>query len=465
MMKASILIVDDEVTFRERFARTLERTGYRCHAVGDIAGAHQATRETDFDVAFVDIRLPDGSGVDLLAQLADRCPQTAVVMVTAYAGLETAVHALRRGAIDYLEKPFAFDQALNRLARLLEYRDTVAENQLLRQQLQEHRGTAGLIGESAAMQEVFRLIEQVAPTWSTVLISGESGTGKELVARAIYQAGPTARQRFVPVNCAAIPADLLESELFGHERGAFTGATRLKRGMFELADGGCLFLDEIAELPLQLQAKLLRALESGEISRVGGTKPIPVRTRLLVATNRELAAEVAAGRFRDDVYYRIKVVEIVLPPLRSRREDIPLLARHFVERYRRELKRQSLGVSNAAMRQLLAYRWPGNVRELENVIERAMILGHGEWIEPQDLPADLSGAVPVAGENLREALRVYEREHIRSVLAATNDDRQRAAEQLGIGLSTLYRKLQELGLADETEAVEEPSPSAAELRP
>ncbi len=445
-MTTRILLVDDEATFRERFCRALERAGHHCTGASDVASAMQVIAEIDFDVAFLDIRLPDGSGLNLLKQLSDRCPQTAVVMVTAYAGLESAVEALRQGAVDYLAKPFQFDEALHRLARLLEYREMQIENQLLRRELSGRSGCGEIVGESALMQDVHNLIARVAPTWSTVLITGESGTGKELVARAIHRSGPTQGARFVPVNCAAIPSELLESELFGHERGAFTGASRTKLGLFELANGGTLFLDEIAELPLALQAKLLRALETQEIVRVGSTRLIRLHARVLVATNCKLAAEVGAGRFREDLYYRVRVVEIELPPLRSRPEDIPLLARHCLERHQKRLKRPCRGISNAAMRYLMTYPWPGNVRELDNVMERAIILGRSDWIEAQDLPGDLTTTASAVSENLRTAVHAYERQHIRAVLAATGGDRTFAAQRLGIGLSSLYRKLHELGI-------------------
>jgi len=445
-VSAKILVVDDEATFRERFVRSLERKGYDAQGVGSRRAALDAISDDDFDVAFLDIRLPDGSGLELFEDLNERSPQTAIVMITAYAGLDSAVEALRQGAVDYLSKPFVFDNAHHRLARLLEYRDMLAENQLLRRELSGWRGEEELIGKSSAFNEVRRFIERVAPVPSTVLITGESGTGKELVARAIHRNSASSDGRFVAVNCAAIPGELLESELFGHEKGAFTGAGAQKRGLFELAHGGTLFLDEIAELALPLQAKLLRVLEGNEIVRVGGTRTIPLELRVLVATNRKLEEEIARDRFRQDLYYRIGVLEVELPPLRSRRDDIPLLARHFVDRYRRELKRHSRGVGNNAMRYLMTYDWPGNVRELENVVERAMILGSGDWIEPGDLPDDITGAHREFGDNLRQALVAYEREHVRSVLGQADGDRGEAARRLGVGVSTLYRKLQELGL-------------------
>ncbi len=440
---ASILIVEDEAPFRERFVRTLQRNGHECRPCGDVATARLAVEEADYDVAFVDLRLPDGLGTELLERLGERAPQTAIIMMTAYAGLESAVESLRHGAVDYLEKPFSFEQALHRLDRVLEYQGVLADNQRLRRELRSAEPATDIIGTSDAMRSVQALIDRVAASPTTVLITGESGTGKELVARQIHHQSRHQKGRLVSVNCAAIPDQLLESELFGHEKGAFTGAEQVKRGLFELADKGTLFLDEIAEMETNLQAKLLRALESREIMRVGGTRPIPIDIRLLVATNRRLADLVATGDFREDLYYRVRVVEIALPPLRARAGDVAILARHFVQKFCRELKRASLGVSNAAMRYLVAYRWPGNVRELQNVIERAMILCSGDWIEPEDLPADLTGKAELGDEDLRAAVWAYEREHIRTVLDSVDNDRKRAAELLGIGVSSLYRKLQE----------------------
>lgn len=441
---ASILVVEDEIPFRERFVRALERRGHACCACGDIASALRVVEETDIDVAFLDLRLPDGSGADLLDTLVGMCPQTSVIMMTAFAGLDSALHALRRGAVDYLEKPFQFDHALHRLDMILQHRQVLADNRLLRREISSTSGGDCIIGESATLKGVLAVIDQVAATPATVMITGESGTGKELVARQIHRQSAMQDGRFVALNCAAIPGQLLESELFGYERGAFTGADHTKQGLFELADGGTLFLDEIAEMELALQAKLLRALEAREVTRVGGTRAIPINMRLLVATNRRIADEVAAGRFREDLYYRVKVVELALPPLRARPGDVALLARHMVDKYRRDLKSHCLGLSNAAMRYLVAYRWPGNVRELQNVIERALILGTGEWIEPEDLPSDLTGQVELGDDDLRSGVNAYEREHIRTVIDSVDGDRKLAAERLGIGLSSLYRKLQDL---------------------
>jgi transcriptional regulator with PAS, ATPase and Fis domain len=325
----------------------------------------------------------------------------------------------------------------------------VWEAQQLRQEAERQYDFGQLVGKGSEMSGVFQLVTKVAPTQSTVLVTGESGTGKEVVARAIHHYSQVANRLFLPINCAAIPEALLESQLFGHVRGAFTGAVASQEGLFSRARGGTIFLDEIGEMPLGLQSKLLRAIEAKEILPVGSTEPITIDVRFIAASNRDLEAMANEGRFREDLYYRLAVIEIRLPPLRDRREDIPPLVEFLVRRHNREMKRAYRGVDNGAMKVLLSQPWKGNVRELDNAIEHAMIVGNGEWITPADLPRNVhrdAGPEPVAGDDLREALRAYERVHIDSVLRRTNGDKRVAAERLGLSLSSLYRKIDELGI-------------------
>jgi DNA-binding NtrC family response regulator len=354
------------------------------------------------------------------------------------------------GAQDYLLKPVLLDDVLHRVRRLLEHKRQAWEIQLLRREVSRHFDFDGLVGRSPAIQEVFELIKKVAPTNATVLITGESGVGKEVIARLIHAHSLQQDRVFLPVNCSAIPETLLESQLFGHTKGAFTGAVGAQEGLLQRARGGTIFLDEIGELPLTLQPKLLRALEEREVLPVGATTPVKIDIRILAATNRDLKKEVEAGRFREDLYYRLNVIELHIPPLRERREDIPLLVEYLIQRHNREMKKTYKGAENATMKLLMSLPWKGNVRELDNVLERAMILGNGEWITPADLPRweAAQDALPLAtSDNLKEAVQAYERSHIETVLKKTNGDKKRAAEFLGLSLSSLYRKMDELRIA------------------
>jgi DNA-binding NtrC family response regulator len=351
--------------------------------------------------------------------------------------------------MDYILKPVIFEDLLTKVERLLEHRQLVWQAQMLRREADSEEIFAGLVGQSSAMRDVFELIKKVAPTQSTVLITGESGTGKEVVARAIHNLSQVAQKIFLPVNCAAIPENLLESQLFGHVRGAFTGAVTSQEGLFSRAKGGTIFLDEIGDLPVGLQSKLLRAIEGKEILPVGSTQAVTVDVRIIAATNRDLRQMVDQGTFREDLYYRLNVINISLPPLRDRREDIPSLIEYLVRRHNREMKRSYRGVDNATLKVLMSQPWKGNVRELDNVIEHAMILGDGEWIAARDLPRglqDSDGPLPPVGDELREALRAYERIHIETVLRRSGHDKKRAADLLGLSLSSLYRKMNELGI-------------------
>ncbi len=445
-MSLKILIIDDEAMFRQDLATLLESEGFACRTAEDGEdGLRQAAADPP-DVVLTDLVMPGIGGLEVVDRLAAVDPAPTVIVLTAFGSLETAVEAFRKGAADYVLKPLIADDLLAKLSRIQERRRLESELRYLRRAVSEAGAGSRIVGASPAIEKVRELIAKVAGVPSPVLILGETGTGKELVARAIHEAGEAEGAPFVAVNCSAVPRELFESELFGHVRGAFTGAVRDKPGYFELAVGGTLFLDEIGELPLELQPKLLRALDEQAVTRVGATRPVETPLRVIAATNRELQREVAAGRFREDLFYRIRVVEISLPPLHRRREDVPLLVEHLLGRLGGRLKRIFRGVAPEAMRALMAARWPGNVRELENVLERALLLAEGESLELEDLPGDLTGrlAPAIESDDLRAAVRAYEGHHIRQVLAAAGGNREEAARRLGIDPSTLYRRLKEL---------------------
>jgi DNA-binding NtrC family response regulator len=440
-MRVRILIVDDEPIIRDSLAEFLSAEGFAVTACGCAEDALARAAATSFDLALCDVQLPGLSGLELLDRLLRLSPETLVILITAYATVESAVLAFQRGAHDYLMKPVLLDEVLLKVRRLLESRRLCQENQWLRREL-NRQDDAEMVGASLPMQRVFDMVRKVAPTPSTVLLVGESGTGKELVARAIHRQAANATERFVAVNCAAIPNDLLENQLFGHRRGAFTGADRDQTGVFSHAGAGTVLLDEIGELALATQAKLLRALEQKEILPVGANEPIQMSARILAATNKDLARAVAEGRFREDLYYRLNVVTITLPPLRDRREDIPALVEHLLARHTRALGKRVWSVSHEAMQILLAGPWKGNVRELDNVLQRAVILGEGPLLTPADLPPDL---VPLRDDpnlvdDLGEAVRRFERQHIERILARCPDKKE-AARRLGVGLSSLYRRM------------------------
>jgi two-component system response regulator PilR (NtrC family) len=448
-MAEAILIADDETGVRESLAEVLRDAGYSVETAVDGSAALAALDHRDFAVVITDLRMPGADGLAVLRKLREVAPQTVPLVITAHGSVESAVEALRAGAADYILKPVVFDDVLAKVARVLEHRQLAWQTQMLRREVEREFDFDHLVGKSAAMREVFHLSRKVAPTQTTVLITGESGTGKEVVARAIHYYSQASGKVFLPVNCAAIPETLLESQLFGHVRGAFTGAVTAQEGLFARARGGTIFLDEIGDLPTGLQSKLLRAIEGKEILPVGSTHPVTVEVRIITATNRELKQMVEQGTFREDLYYRLNVMEIHLPPLRERREDIPELVEFLVRRHNREMKRSYRGVDNATMKLLLSQPWKGNVRELDNVIEHAMILGEGEWITLADLPRALREgevALPPVGDELRDALRAYEKIHIETVLRRLDNDKRHAAEALGLSLSSLYRKMNELGI-------------------
>ena len=443
-----ILIVDDEKNTREGLSRALRGE----YAVAEAENGQRALEwlEThSADVVLSDLRMPGMDGLTLLSRLLGRDPKPVLILLTAYGNIETAVEAMKRGAYDFLAKPVDLDRLDLLLRRALAERRLGDENRRLKAQLDSKHGFENIIGTSPAMREVFETIRQAAPTRATVLIQGESGTGKELVARALHQCSPRREGPFVPVHCAALAPTLLESELFGHEKGAFTGAVERRRGRFEMADGGTLFLDEIGEIDAALQVKILRVLEERKFERVGGTETLSVDVRLIAATNRDLRKKVAEGTFREDLFYRLYVVNLTLPPLRERDGDVVLLAQHYLKALAAENGKKTRSITPEAMDALAAYSWPGNVRELRNVIERMVVLGTGERLDVRDLPAAVreAGAGPAAGSaQAGRVLRDAERQLIEDALRRHKGNRTKAAQELGISRRTLHRKLNEFGL-------------------
>lgn len=444
-MKIQVLLADDESDFRETLSKVLEEEGMDVTAVANGIDAIDAITTRPYDVAILDIQMPGADGIRVLRETVKVRPDTRVIMITAYGTVEIAVEAIKFGASEYVMKPVIFEDILTKIRQQAQYRRLCEENIELKQQLSSNFGIAQIIGTAPAMQRVFETIHKVAKTKSNVLITGESGTGKELVARAIHSLGSTSSHRFVAVNCGAIAEGLLESELFGHKKGSFTSAFEDKKGLFEIAHRGTLFLDEIDYMPTSCQVKLLRAVEERQILPVGSTEPLDIDLRLIVATNRILEHEIKAGRFREDLYYRINVVGIHLPLLRERREDIPKLVEHFIDKYNVEMGKICTGVTDDAMQVLMDYEWKGNIRELQNVIERAIIFVEGEQIKVSDI--GLVGPVTVIGEdaeNLHAAMNAYEKRHITRVLNKHNGNKVEAARALSVGLSSLYRKIYDL---------------------
>jgi two-component system NtrC family response regulator len=442
-------VVDDEPTQRELVGGFLRKQGFEVAEAASGRGAVARFKQEPFDLVLTDQRMPDLSGLDVLEAVRAASPETAVVIMTAYGTIETAVSAVKAGAADYLAKPLNLDELLHRIHQIQDRRRLLTENRELRAALAERHRVEGIIGESGPMQEVLSVVRRVASSDATVLIRGESGTGKELIAKALHYASPRAAGALVKVNCAALAESLLEAELFGHEKGAFTGAVTARKGRFELADGGTLFLDEIGDLPPHLQVKLLRVLQEREFERVGSSRPIKVDVRLLAATHRDLEALVREGRFRDDLYYRINVVTIQLPPLRERREDLPLLIDHFLRAFADKNGKHIRGLTREAREALLRYDYPGNVRELENLIERAVVLTRDDVVGLADLPLTLDpqAAEPETGPGLAAAVEGLERRMIREALAKADGIQTRAAELLGIGERVLRYKLKKYGLS------------------
>ncbi len=447
--QGSVLVVDDDADMRELVRDLLSDRGHQVVTAGNGAEALKELGQADFDVVLTDLRMKGMQGLELLQEMKRTYPEANVILMTAFGSVETAVEAMKHGAYDYLTKPVKSEELIPTIERAT--RDSQLRRELshLRRAIGREYSFHQIIGKSKAMRDVFDLIQRVADSPTNILISGESGTGKELVAKAIHFNSDRKQAPFIPVNCAAIPETLLESELFGHVRGAFTDARTDKRGLFEEADKGTLFLDEISELPIMLQAKLLRAIQEREIRRVGSARPISIDVRIVVATNVNLAEEAKAKRFREDLFYRLNVIEIRLPPLRERREDIPLLVEAFLQKCARSAHKPVRGITESALALLLDYPWPGNVRELENVIERAVTLSRSERIGMDDLPPAIQGAHGerrVIDEAAERTLPLHdvEKEYILRILEKTGGNKYQAAHILGIDRKTLYRKLGEI---------------------
>jgi DNA-binding NtrC family response regulator len=448
MNKAKILVVDDEASARSGLSKLLEQEGYQVETAADGALALQAISESPPSLIVTDLKMPNLDGMGLLAKLGEQGVAIPVIVTTAFGEVSVAVQAMRAGAEDYLTKPIDFDALLLSVERTLQRREIATEAENLRRQLRsrDQVGLEGLIGTSPPMQRIYAMAKQVAPSRATVLITGESGTGKGELARALHQLSPRASAPFVTLHCSALAESLLESELFGHERGAFTGADKRRMGRFEQADGGTLFLDEIGEIPAATQVKLLRVLQEKTFERVGGNEPVKVDVRLIAATNKDLATEVRERRFREDLYYRLNVVHLEMPPLRLRGQDVATLADHFLRKFASENHRQIDGISPAARSKLVAHRWPGNVRELENAMERAVVFTEGSFVEPDALPfaasPEVSDGVRIPGASMAE----IEKHAILATLEAAQGSTTRAAEILDISVRTIQYRLHEYGV-------------------
>ena len=440
---ARVLVVDDEPMVCLALTNWLEEENYFAKAVQDGPQAIGAVREENWDIVLLDLRMPGMDGMEVLKQVKEIVPQTVVIMMTAYASIPGAVQAMQEGAYDYIVKPLDVDQLTLMLKRIVEHQQLITENILLRKRLTEQYEFEDIIGRSEPMQEVFEMIKAVTDTNATVLVTGETGTGKELVARAIHSNSSQRYGPFVATSCGALPETLLESELFGYEKGAFTGADRSKKGRFELAHGGTLFLDEVGDISIKTQIKLLRVLQEKSFSRLGGTEPIKVDVRLISATNRDLVAAIEDGSFRNDLYYRLNVVTIQLPPLRERKDDVPLLAAHFINKYNVEFNKKFDRVDRKAMDFMIDYHWPGNVRELENVIERALVIDQGPEVKIDHLPFCNVEAIPTEAP---QALQEVERLHIEKMLQRNDWNIAKTARLLNIDRSTLHKKIKKFGL-------------------
>ncbi len=445
--KARVLIVDDEAALRDSL-RFLLSSKYELFFASHGKEALELSAKVVPDLVLLDMRLPDISGMDILKQIKETDPSIEVIMVTAVNTVSRAVEAIKLGAYDYVTKPFDIEAIQEVISKVLEKRVLERENSYLKGEIEKKNQFEKIIGRTSSMKEVFALISQVAREDVTVLVSGESGTGKELVARAIHNLSSRRQRLFVPVNCAAIPENLIESELFGHERGSFTGAIERRVGKFEIADSGTLFLDEIGSLPLKLQGKLLRTLQEKEIERLGGNKLIPVDVRIIAATNRDLRKEIEKGDFRQDLFYRLNVVPIHIPPLRERKEDIPILINYFINVYNLEFAKNVVDLTPEATQFLMAYDWPGNVRELQNLIERLVVLSKGEYIKMEKLPKEMLGEEisenAVDDYNFREAARRFESAFIKKALEKAGGSKSRAAKLMGLHRNTLLQKERKL---------------------
>ncbi len=463
-MSRKLLIVDDEESMVEFLSLLFSDLGYHVETAGSAVEARERFGDV-YDLVLCDIMMPDGNGLDLLKELKETNPSTSVIMMTAYTSSKSAIEAMKLGAYDYVSKPFDVEELKVVVEKALEKTLLVEENVYLRRELEQRYTFSNIIGRSPKMQAIFRVIERIAKAPSTVLVHGESGTGKELIARAIHFSSPRAEKRFMSINCGALPEGLLESELFGHERGAFTGAVKDKKGLFQEAEGGTLFLDEIGELTLAMQVKLLRALQEKSVRRVGGNREEPVDVRIIAATNRNLEERVAQDAFREDLYYRINVIPIELPPLRARRDDISLLVSHFLAKYSKELGTESPRISLEAMAALETYDWPGNVRELENLIERILALSEGETISVRDLPSRLLSQrggppelieLPAEGLDLEGYLEEIRGQLMQQALERCGGVQTQAAELLGMSFRSFRYYAKKSGAGGSGEAEGDP---------
>jgi len=443
---ATLLIADDDPGLRESLERTLTREGFRVILASDGRGALERLQGGGIDLVVTDLKMPGLTGIEVLRAAKAIAPDVDVILLTAFGTVEEAVKAMKDGAYDFLTKPFRREQLLKLISKALERRDLIEQNRALKKQLEDLRAKGQVIGSSPAFRRMMTLVEQVADSSATVLIQGESGAGKELVASTIHRSSPRSRGPFVAVNCAALPETLLESELFGYEKGAFTGAAGRKEGRFELADGGTLFLDEVSDLSLVTQPKILRVLQEGEFERLGGTHTIQVDVRIVAATNQDLAEMVRERRFREDLYYRLNVITIRVPPLRERHEDIRVLAQHFLRVYAAKNGRELEGFTGEAIERLEAYAWPGNVRELENLIERSVVLARKDRIEAEDLPDEIVGVKRPPRDAILELigtpLAEIEQRLLDETLRITGGNKTQAAKLLGIDPRTVSRKLE-----------------------
>lgn len=442
---SNILVVEDEELMRSILRQLLEDEGYKVFTAHSAEAALEIFPSVEIDVTLTDIKMSGMDGLELLSQIKAIDDEAFVIIMTAYSSVDSAIAALRKGVYDYITKPFVNEDLIKTVRNALRTKELSRENRALRRELDKKYSFSEIIGTSDALQKVFYLVEKVADTTASILIQGESGTGKELIAKAIHFNSRRADRPFLAINCGALPESLLESELFGHTKGSFTGATADKKGLFRSADGGTLFLDEIGEMPLALQVKLLRALQEQEVLPVGASSPVKFDTRIIAATNKNLEKEVSENNFREDLFYRLNVIEISLPPLRERREDIPLLAKHFAQKTARQQKTNEKTINNEVLKALINYTWQGNIRELENAIERAFILSDAE-IKIENLPPKIIAFSDNSfemrdPEGLRPTLEEMERRYILEVLKSVDDDKTDAANILGIDLSTLYRKM------------------------
>jgi len=452
-IKNSVLVVDDDQAHLTMLRTLLTEWGYEVDEADDGLKAIQQVHEQAFDLILMDIRMINVSGLEALAEIKAYNPAIPIIIMTAYSSVETAVEALKKGAYDYLTKPLDFDELRLSMERVMDHSQLKEENRLLRESLSSHFDRGNIIGRSSGMLKLLETVAQVATSEATILITGESGTGKELIAGAIHFNSPRKDRSFIKMNCAAVTETLLESELFGHEKGAFTGAHRRKEGRFYQADGGSLFLDEVGEMSLAMQVKLLRVLQEMEITRVGGEEVIDVDVRVIAATNKDLIQEIDTGRFREDLYYRLNVINLSVPPLRDRKEDIPLLAQDFLTVFAEKNQKQIKGLTPQAMDRLLKYQWPGNVRELMNTIERAIILSRSEYLDEQDIQLVTEGEPPpsdevTSGYENSSNLPLYEVEKatILNMLESTGGNKSEAARRLGITRKTLHKKLKKYGM-------------------